>query len=691
MQSSILDLIKPINTLHKIASKTAEKLNQIGILQAIDLLFYFPINVNQRYFCQDIHDLKIKEQCIITLKVVKYFKSPKVTKVQCLDINGNIIHIVLFKLYKNYLEKYLPINSTVSVLGVVDTYNGNLVINHPKRIIMGTDTSQIPIKEIVYRRHQDITSSAFSYYIAQVLEILNSCELPEWLSSEVLKEYNFVSLKESLLRVHNPESVADLSPNSSYILRIALDEMVNYHIKLIESRKNSLKAVGLPFVIDNNLIKPFLKNLPFQLTNDQIIAIKDIKANLQKNIQSTTLLQGDVGSGKTVVCFILALFAIESGYQVAFMAPTDILAKQHYNNLIIYAKKLNLNISCFCGKDSKKHKTKVQEELITGECNIVIGTHAIFQDNIQFSKLGLIIIDEQHRFGVEQRFKLLGKSENAHIVLTTATPIPRTLALSMYGDINFVAIKEKPKNRKAIITTTIPNNRVAELLNSISSTLVKKKKIFWVCPLVEESEVLNLTAATNRFNFLAEYFPEKVLLIHGQMKAKEKEEVLATFKNSQDGYILVSTTVIEVGVDVPSCNIMIIENAERFGLAQLHQLRGRVGRGDEVANCILLYSHAISKTGKQRLKVMKESNDGFYIAEKDLALRGAGDVLGITQSGLDIFKVFNFNYHMSFLTPAVKHAKFLQEQTKTNPTIAHTVKQMGKIFQEKNINYIKHG
>ncbi|UQY80167.1 ATP-dependent DNA helicase RecG [Candidatus Hepatincola sp. Av] len=691
MQSSILDLIKPINTLHKIAGKTAEKLNQIGIFQAIDLLFYFPINMNKRYFCQDVQDLKIKEQCVISLKIIKYFKNPKVCRVQCVDAKGNVIHIVFFKLYKNYLEKYLPINATVTVLGVIDTYNNSLIINHPKQIIMGNDISQIPAKEIVYRRHQDISSATFAYYIAQVLEILKNCEIPEWLDSSVLDKYNFVSLKESLLKLHNPESLADLSPNSPYLLRVALDEIVNYHINLIESRKNSLQTEGLPFKINNNLIKPFLKNLPFQLTNNQIQVIKDIKTNLQKNIQSTNLLQGDVGSGKTVVCFILALFAIESGYQVAFMAPTDILAKQHYNSLVTYAKNLNLQINCLCGKDSTKYKAKVQEELLTGKCNIVIGTHALFQDSIQFSKLGLIIIDEQHRFGVEQRYKLLCKSDNAHIVLTTATPIPRTLALSMYGDINSFAITEKPKNRKEIITTILPFSRIEELLNSISNALLKQEKIFWVCPLIDESELLNLTAATDRFNTLAKHFPNQVLLIHGKMKAKEKEHNLALFKKSSKGFILVSTTVIEVGVDIPESNIMIIENAERFGLAQLHQLRGRVGRGEEIANCILLYSNTISNNGKQRLKIIKESNDGFYIAEKDLALRGAGDILGITQSGLNIFKVFDFNYHTDFMLPAIKHAKFLQEQATHNPMIAHTIKQMSKIFQERNNQYIKHG
>ena len=525
------------------------------------------------------------------------------------------------------------------------------------------------------------------------MQILDKLQIDEWLDSTFIKKDNLPSFKEAIFNIHNPTSMNDIALLSKNRMRLAVDEILAYHLALLNFRSNKIKKTQIEIKSDNSLIKPFMKILPFTLTDDQISVIKDLKAIMEQDNQITALIQGDVGSGKTIVCFILMLFALESNYQVAFLAPTEILAQQHYNNFLYYANKLGLSAEFLKGKEKAKKKREILEKLANNDIKVLIGTHAIFQESVKFHKLGLIIVDEQHRFGVNQRLQLSEKGENPHLILTTATPIPRTLALALYGDISTFNIKNKPKNRKEIITKTISNTKLDDVLKSIDRMLKKQEKAFWVCPLIDESEKLNFANTKMRQEWLKEHFPNyDVYLVHGGLKSAEKEDTLQAFKNNTNGAILVSTTVIEVGIDIPDCNIMIIENAEKFGLAQLHQLRGRVGRGDKQGVCLLIYDPSINFTAKKRLSIMKKSNDGFYLAEEDLAIRGFGDILGTNQSGFEYFKVVDLDAHKNLLLPTIKHAKFLIDKANKEEGTQCMVENLLQIFNKLDKDkYLKNG
>jgi ATP-dependent DNA helicase RecG len=690
MSNSILDLTASINTLNNIAGKTSEKLNKLGIYRVIDLLFYFPINIIQRTHCENIKDLKQGQNCIIKLKILDHKKLKSTLNVLAQDSIGEVITINFFSTFSKYLNSYLPINEEVVILGVPQVYNGKLIINHPEKVLKPYNIKLVSTKDVVYKQYQDLTSLKIKGYITQALKILEGCTIPEWLDEHFIKQNNFKSFKESIKAIHSPQILEDISKEGNNILRLSIDEMLSYHLALLYVRKEITNHKSIEFKPDNSLNKIFLKSLPFQLTQDQISALKEIKEIFSNQKQNTLLLQGDVGSGKTVVCFISSIFTIESGYQVAFMAPTEVLATQHYNFFLPYAEKLGLNIALLKGKETKKNKSIILENLESGKTNILIGTHAIFQDSIKFANLGLAIVDEQHKFGVNQRLQLTAKGEAPNLILTTATPIPRTLALAQYGDIKSLAIKNKPQNRKEIITKSLAKNKIADLIPSLQDLLNKKEKIFWVCPLIEESEKMELTSSLERFEWLKKHINHpNIYIIHGKMKAEEKNNILLEFKNNTEGGILVSTTVIEVGIDIPSCNNIIIEDADKFGLAQLHQLRGRVGRGEQQGICLLLYGVNISKNGKKRLHELKNSNDGFYLAEKDLEIRGYGDIIGTAQSGSEFFKITNLEFHANYLLPSLQYAKLLFEK-KDQALVEKNISLLFRIYNKDfSINYTK--
>jgi ATP-dependent DNA helicase RecG len=675
-------LLQKINIIAGVSDKIEAKINKIGIYSVLDLLLYQPINILVRKQHENIKTLQPKDHAIIALSVVRYAKTKSTTRVLCVDSNGDYINLIYFKMYPNYLERYLPIGQNIIISGVVDLFDNLLCFNHPKVL---KSLNEIKLIEPIYRAKEDITSYKFSNFILQALNFIQNINLVEWLDEEFLKQNNLPSFTKALYCLHNPTSQEDLEPLNPNIIRLAIDEMLAYHITLLQA-KIEQKNTAIIIKSDNSLIKPLLKNLPFELTGDQINAVKTIKEMFLKPKQNTFLLQGDVGSGKTIVCFIASLFALESEMQVAFVAPTDILANQHYNNFLNYAKGIDINIKLLVGKTKKSEKLKIYDDLNSGKINIIVATHAVFEDVVQFNNLGLVVIDEQHRFGVNQRLKLINKGQNPNIILTTATPIPRTLALSYYGDIDTIEIKEKPKNRKDIITKTISSARVEELIEYVKKAIEENQKVFWVCPLVEESEKLDLMAANERYEKLQnELANNKVFLVHGKLK-KEKDEIINNFKNLTTGAVLVATTVIEVGIDIPTCNIMIIEEAQRFGLAQLHQLRGRVGRGSEQGYCFLLYNSNTTQNAKKRLNVIKNSNDGFYIAQQDLELRGYGDVLGVNQSGFEYFQITNLAYHGKYLEPTIKYAKMLLENKNNKNKVEALLELLGK-----NSNYFKIG
>lgn len=686
MQNNIFNL--PVSFLFNTNNTYPQKLAKNGINCILDLLLTLPFNVINRKLCNGIKDLQAKEHCIIPLTPISHNKTYKKTTVLCVDDFGDYINIVYFSAPK-YITNYLPINTKVLIVAEPDYFGANLVFNHPK-VVKLEKQDTIKLIEPIYRAIDGISSAKLHQLILKALNLLTANPVAEWLDNNYMQQHKLPTFAKALHNVHNPTSVVDILPTSPNVIRLAIDEILAYHYFLMYS-KNLNTAQGISINSNNSIIKPLLANLPFKLTPSQVDAIKILKNKLASTNKENILLQGDVGSGKTIVCFIAAAFALESGYQVAFLAPTDILANQHYSNFINYASNLNLKIDLLTGKTTLKNKKIIYNNLQQNKTNIVVGTHAVFQQKVDFANLGLAIIDEQHRFGVNQRLMLSNKGNNPNVILTTATPIPRTLALSYYGDIELVEIKQKPVSRKDIITKTVSKNKLTELLHFLAESLQQQQKIFWVCPLIEESDKLDLTSAIATYENLQKYFKNyKIFLMHGKLNAVQKQQVITDFKNNNQGAILVATTVIEVGIDIPSCNIMVIENSQNFGLSQLHQLRGRVGRGEVQGVCYLLYDDGLSATAKERLKVIKNSNNGFEIAEKDLELRGFGDVLGVKQSGFNFFTVANLSYHSAYLVPTINYAKYLLA-TNNNANTQIKINALINVFFKYNSNYIKVG
>ena len=481
--------------------------------------------------------------------------------------------------------------------------------------------------------------------------------LKEWHNKETLHEIGNVSWLDSVLNIHkNNEN----SLKSIYYRRLAYDEILANLLVLSQARIRVKKLKKANKSFEEDLSKKILKNLNFLLTQNQKDVLSEINNDLKSNFKMFRLLQGDVGSGKTIVALLAASNVIKSNWQVAFMAPTEILAKQHYNLASKLFASTNISISLLTGKSDSKEKKLIEKNLLTGKIDFLIGTHALFQKNILFKNLGLIIIDEQHKFGVRQRIELSNKGgKNCDILLMSATPIPRTLILAIYGDMDVSKLIEKPSNRKEIITLSKPEEKIEEVIKFIGEEIKKGNQIYWICPLIEESKILDYTAAVKKYKDLSKKFPSKVGMIHGALKQNEKNKVLNEFLKRKIE-LLISTTVIEVGIDFPNANVIVIENSNKFGLSQLHQLRGRVGRGVKQATCILLYKKNLSENSKKRIKILKSSNDGFFIAEEDMKLRGHGDILGYQQSGIKDFKLADPVHHEDLFKIAEKNIKIIE-------------------------------
>ena len=500
-----------------------------------------------------------------------------------------------------------------------------------------------------------MTEKIYRKLIDQVLKKIKN--LKEWHDKKIIKEIGNVSWSESLFNVHENKK-NDL--NSKYYKRLAYDEIIANLLVLSQVRKRVKKLKKKIKIFDDSLSKKIIMNFNHSLTSDQIKVIEEINKDLKSDYKMFRLLQGDVGSGKTIVSFISAANVIKANWQVALMSPTEILARQHYNLATKIFKSSNINIKFLISKSEIADKKLIQKDLINGKINFLIGTHALFQKNILFKKLGLVIIDEQHKFGVKQRIDLSNKGgKDCDILLMSATPIPRTLILSFYGDMDVSRIVEKPLYRKSIITLSKPEEKINEIINFIKIQISNGNQVYWVCPLIEESSKLNYAAAVKKYKFLSNKFSKRVGLIHGGLEKNEKNKVLNRFlKKNID--ILVSTTVIEVGIDFPDANVIVIENSNKFGLSQLHQLRGRVGRGKKQATCILLYTKNLSENAKKRIKILKSSNDGFFIAEEDMKLRGFGDIIGYQQSGIKDFKIADPIHHENLFKLAEKNIREIE-------------------------------
>lgn len=549
-----------------------------------------------------------------------------------------IITISYFNYRAPYLRKLFPIGTKVLVSGDAKKNSDGIQIVHPDIVSTPNMLEYYVGLEPVYPLTARLTNHTVKYVINTLIKKIP--KLDEWIPEKFLKKYKLMSFSDAIFRIHNPKSSDEIFQMSPAKNRIAIDELLANQIKLKQIRKEYDKAPAMILKSNGTLLNKL--QFPFELTEDQKKCLNDIKSDLASQKPMNRLLQGDVGSGKTIVAFISMLITIENGAQAAILAPTEILALQHFHTISELLKSLPINVDLMLGSNRKYRQSQILR-LLSGETNILVCTHAVLEDEIEFKNLGLVVIDEQHRFGVMQRMKFIKKCKFPNVLAMSATPIPRTLLLGCYGDLDVSSIQNKPSGRQPINTSVINVSNIDELVNRLEKI---DSQIYWVCPIIEESE--NLIDVTTRCDYLKKIFNEnEVRILHGKMKPKEKEKIINDFQQNKFK-ILVSTTVIEVGVDIPNANVIVIEHAEKFGLAQLHQLRGRVGRGTEKSYCILLYHFPISDVGKQRLQLLKNSNDGFYISEEDLKLRGAGDILGKEQSGFDILRFSDFasNYKL---------------------------------------------
>ena len=661
----INSIYSPIITLPGIGVKIENLFNRIGIYRIIHFLWHIPYNVIKRQKHSNIHEAQINSLVTLKIKILKHYPSRfkrQPYKINCI-CEETPIDIVYFNARHPVVRASLPIGKEKIISGKLEYFRNNFQITHPSHIVEVKDINQLKDIEPIYGLTTGLSHRILSKNIQRVL--LNLPIFDEWIDQKIKNKHFFKNWNISIEKIHNPENVEDLMNNNIYRRRLAYDELLAHQLAIAIIRNSNQKKKGLNFSSKLNLVEKFIKDLPFKLTKSQLNVWSEIKKDLSSKNQMVRLLQGDVGSGKTIIAILSILQAIESGYQAAIMVPTSILANQHFDNISTLVKNLSIKTLLLTGKDKGKNRLEKNLKIKNGEAQIIIGTHALIQDDVSFNSIGLVVIDEQHRFGVFQRMAFTYKGIKPSILVMSATPIPRTLSLAAYGDMDESKIIEKPLGRLPIKTTSLNFSKENKLIQRLKEKLKKNEKVYWICPLVEESEELDLKAATIRYKYLDKVFNHQVLLIHGRLKEKEKEEIMEKFQK-EDYKILVATTVIEVGIDIKEATSIIIEHAERFGLAQLHQLRGRVGRNDIQSSCILLHKDILGENAKKRIKKMKETNDGFKIAEEDLKIRGAGEVLGRKQSGLPSFKLADLSFDSDLLEDARKNVLKIIE---TNPRL----------------------
>ncbi len=669
-------LLSDLKNLKGVGFKTYNILKKKKINNIFDLLWRLPKSYTDRSKSTKIIDLKIGEIQTVTIIPYKY-NFPRIrnlpNKIYCKDETGEM-ECVFFNSYEGYIKKILPLNKQVTVSGKIGQFRNKYQITNPKYI--SEDATLIKNKHNKYSLTDGISEKVYNKILNQILTNLPT--LKEWHNKDILEKFGNVSWNQSIIQLHKPENIG--SYQSNFYKRLAYDEILATFLAHSEIRKNIKKIKKHKKIFDNIHQIKVLKKLEFELTNDQKKSLDEINNDLKSNKKMFRLLQGDVGTGKTIVALCAAFNVIKSGYQVAIMAPTEILAKQHYNLAKkIFSEKINLAI--LSSKSEYKEKKIIKKKLNNHQIDIIFGTHAIFQKKISFKKLGLVIIDEQHKFGVNQRKKLSDKGgDNCDILLMTATPIPRTLTMTIYGDMDLSIIKEKPKFRKEVNTYSKLESKIDDVLKFIKKEINQGNQIFWVCPLIEESKKIEHSSAIKKFEFLNKKFPNKVALLHGKTTIEEKEKILNDFLKCETK-ILVSTTIIEVGIDFPNANVIIIENANKFGLSQLHQLRGRVGRGEKQSTCILMFKSSLTDNAKKRLNILKNSSDGFEISEEDMKLRGYGDILGFKQSGIKIFRLADPVQNSDLFILAEREIKKIEK----NNTPINKYKTLMKLYDQADV------
>jgi len=672
-------LFKEVSSIVGVGKKLSAYLKKKKIEKVNDLLWNLPYSFTDRSEAATLNKLQVGKVFTIKVKVLKY-NFPRIrnlpSKVFCKDDFGEI-DLIFFNSREGYIRKILPLNDWIAVSGKINFFRNKYQITNPT-YVEKIDQIEL-IKKIIpkYSLTEGLSEKIYSKIIEKVF--MQIPEIDEWHKEEFIKNMNFLSWKESMQRLHTSKVEKDL--NSNYLMRLAYDEIFA-NLLFNSNNRNKIKKIKKNKKIFKRIYSNKLINsLTYTLTNGQRQMIKEIEEDLQSPQRMFRILQGDVGSGKTIVAIMAALDVIESGYQCGFMAPTAILAEQHFNLLenLIERTNININISLLTGKTDLKERKKILDNLKNNKIEFIVGTHALFQKTINFKKLGLVIIDEQHKFGVQQRINFAKKgASNCDVLLMSATPIPRTMMMSIYGDMDTSRLMEKPNKRKKIITLSKPESKIDDLWPFIKKKIENKEQIFWVCPLIEDSNKLDFSSTAKLFKLLSEKYNKKVGIIHGSLDQHEKDEVLKEFLNNKIS-ILVSTTVIEVGIDFPNATTIVIENANKFGLAQLHQLRGRIGRGEKPGTCILMFKNQLSQNAKKRIQILKSSDDGFYIAEEDMRLRGYGDIIGFKQSGVKLFKIADPVHHEKLFKLAEKNIKELSDEELNSPKYDFLLKLFDKV------------
>ena len=665
MRPTLLDaLFSPVSSLSGVGPKLAALFDRLvasghGNARIRDLLFHLPVALTDRRVRASLAEAVPDTVVTLALRVAEHrppsaSRGKKPYRILCEDERGNDVMLVYFHAHPTQLEKSLPVGARRWISGLIERWDGHWQMVHPDRIYDERTLSELRPIDPVYPATEGLTQRMIARTIFAALRRIPV--LPEWIDPAFTAQQKFASFAASLNFLHDAQQLDALEPMQPARRRLAYDELLASQLALVMVRSRMRETRGRSISGNGSLSEKIMQALPYTLTASQTQAIADIRADMAQPRRMLRLLQGDVGSGKTIVGLLAMTTAIEAGKQAALMAPTEILARQHFERIKPLADAAGIPIALMTGRDKAAQRAQSRAALARGDIQIAVGTHALFQDDVEFHDLGLAVVDEQHRFGVHQRLALGEKGSLADVLVMTATPIPRTLVLTYFGDIELSVLREKPAGRQPIDTRSVDLDRMPEVIAGIRRAVDGGAQVYWVCPLVAESEKLDVAAAEDRFDDLRRIFGDRTGLLHGQQKPAEKDAAMRKFMDGETR-ILVSTTVIEVGVDVPNASVMVIEHAERFGLSQLHQLRGRIGRGAARSTCLLLYKSPLGETARARLAIMRETDDGFRIAEEDLRLRGEGDLLGSAQSGMPGFKLARADLDADLLAAARDDAK----------------------------------
>ena len=662
MRPEVLNtLFRPLDALTGVGPRIAKFIENLAGDRVVNLLWHLPSGLIDRRYAPKVAEAPPGVVATITVSIDKHqppHNPRQPYKVYCSDDTGTLA-LVFFHARPDYLKRRLPEGETRVVSGTLERFGKETQITHPDHIGTPEEIALLQAVEPVYPLTAGLSLKVLGKAIRGALEA--APEFEEWIEPAYLSQQAWKPWREALGEAHEPESEAALEPMATARQRLAFDELLANQLALALVRLNMRRLAGRGIEGDGSLCNKVRAALPFTLTASQEGALAEVVADMGDTSRMLRLVQGDVGSGKTVVALLAMLNAVEAGHQAALMAPTDILARQHMATIEPLAAAAGVSVVLLTGRDKGKARQKALEGLASGATVLAVGTHALFQDDVAFHDLALAVVDEQHRFGVHQRLVLAAKGRAVDVLVMTATPIPRTLMLTAYGDMDVSRLTEKPPGRGAVDTRVLPLSRLGEVVAAIRRAVEADNRVYWVCPLVEESESLDAAAAEDRHAHLSDILGGNVGLVHGRMKGPDKDRVMADFAAGAVKF-LVATTVIEVGVDVPDATVMVIEHAERFGLAQLHQLRGRIGRGDKSSTCLLLYAPPLTEPARARLDILRETDDGFRIAEEDLRLRGAGELLGTRQSGLPEFHLADLAVHGELLAAARDDARLILER-----------------------------